>query len=57
VNDLVLCIHCMGSKADPRNDDEKPCYLCGGAGWTAEVLKQKTIDNAEAFGHPPAFSF
>ena len=56
VDKSVLCIHCMGSKTDPCDDDEKPCYLCGGTGRITELLKQKTIAEAEAFGHPPACS-
>jgi len=46
----------MGSKTDPCDDDEKPCYLCGGARRITELLKQKTITEAEAPGNPPVFS-
>lgn len=53
---LTVCIHCMGSKTDPCDDDEKSCYLCGGVGRIAEALKQKTIAEAETFGNPPVFS-
>lgn len=56
MDELVLCIHCMGSKTDPCDDNEKSCHLCGGIGQIAETLKQKTIYEAEAFGHPPVVS-
>jgi hypothetical protein len=56
-DDLVLCIHCVGSKTDPCDDDEKPCYLCGGVGRISEELKQKTIEEAETDRNPPVFSF
>lgn len=53
---LVLCIHCMGSKTDPCDNDEKPCYLCDGDGRISEDLKMKTITVAENSQHPPALS-